>query len=57
MSEKVNLVFYLMANCDLSNGRITDMTKDKIEDMWVEEDLNEIILLGQTTCSEFRRAK
>lgn len=52
--EKVELIYYLMVNCAMMQGQIEHITKDQIDDTWFEEDLDEIIQLGQSTCSEMR---
>ncbi len=52
MSKLVKKAYSIMAKCDLINGRITDMTKDQIEDTWSTEELIELIRIGKQTIQE-----
>lgn len=52
--KKIDMAFYLMCRCDLGNGRISNVTKDQIDDIWVGDDLEDIIQSGQYTCAKMR---
>ncbi len=53
--KQLDLVHYLMCRCDLGNGRITDMTKEEIDDTWTGVDLDGIVQIAKKTCASFNK--